>query len=95
MFLLVLKRLRISDLEIDKPLSTSWWSFGNFFLFLQVFAEQGLPVLFSWFYDFVKGGFYRCINNVVSVVAPDAPFERITEASIMAEFSRHWEEAKV
>ena len=98
MFLLVLKRLRISDLEIDKPLSTSWWSFGNFFLFLQVFAEQGLPVLLSRFYDFVKGGFYRCINNVVSyvrVVAPDAPFERITEASVMAEFSRHWEEAKV
>ena len=98
MFLLVLKRLRIGDLEIDKPLSTSWWSSGNFFLFLQVFAEQGLLVLFSRFYDFVKGGFYRCINNVVSyvrVVAPDAPFERITEASVMAEFSRHWEEAKV
>ena len=55
-------------------------------------------MLFSPFYDFVKGGFYRCINNVVSyvrVVAPDAPFERITEASVMAEFSRHWEEAKV
>ena len=92
MFLLVLKRLRISDLEIDKSLSTLWWSSRNFFLFLQVFAEQGLPVLFSRFYDFVKGGFYRCINNVVSyvrVVAPDAPFERITEASVMAEFSRH------
>ena len=47
---------------------------------------------------FVKGGFYRCINNVVSyvrVVAPDAPLERITEASVMAEFSRQWEEAKV
>ena len=46
MFLLVLKRLRIGDLEIDKPLSTSWWSSRNFFLFLQVFAKQGLPVLF-------------------------------------------------
>ena len=49
-------------------------------------------MLFSWFYDFMKGGFYRCINNVVSyvrVVAPDAPFERITEASVMAEFSKH------
>jgi hypothetical protein len=55
-------------------------------------------VLSSRFYDFVKGGFHRCINNVVSyvrVVAPDAPLERITEASITAEFSRQWEEAKV
>ena len=57
-----------------------------------------IPVLSSRFYDFVKGGFHRCINNVVSyvrVVAPDAPLERITEASVMAEFSRLWEEAKV
>ena len=91
MFLLVLKRLRIGDLEIDKPLSTSWWSSRNFFLFLQAFAEQGLPMFFPGFMIFVKVGFYRCINNVVSyvrVVAPDAPFEQITEASVMAEFSR-------
>ena len=57
-----------------------------------------IPVLSSRFYDFVNSGFHRCINNVVSyvqVVAPDAPFERITEASVMAELSRHWEEAKV
>ena len=55
-------------------------------------------MLFSWFYDFMKGGFYRCINNVVSyvrVVAPDAPFERITEASMTAEFVQRWDEAKV
>ena len=61
-------------------------------MFLQVFAEQGLPVLFSRFYDFVKGGFYQCVNNVVSyvwVVAPDAPFERITKASVTVEFSRY------
>ena len=57
-----------------------------------------IPVLSSWFYDFVRGGFHRCINNVVSyvrVVALDAPLELITEASITAEFSRQWEEAKV
>ena len=50
-----------------------------------------IPVLSSQFYDFVKSGFHRCINNVVSyvrVVAPYAPLERITEASVMAEFSR-------
>ena len=55
-------------------------------------------MLSSRFYDFVRGGFRRCINNVVSyvrVVAPDAPLERITEASVTAEFSRQWEEAKV
>jgi len=53
---------------------------------------------FSRFYDFVKGGFYRCINNVVLyvwVVAPDAPFEQITEASVTAEFAQRWDEAKV
>ena len=33
--------------------------------------------------------------SYVRVVAPDAPLERITEASITAEFSRQWEEAKV
>ena len=57
-----------------------------------------IPVLSSRFYDFVKGGFHRCINNVVSyvrIVAPDAPLERITKASVTAEFSRQWEEAKV
>ena len=57
-----------------------------------------IPMLSSWFYDFVKSGFHRCINNVVSyvwVVAPDAPLERITEASVSADFSRQWEEAKV
>jgi len=57
-----------------------------------------IPVLSSRFYDFVRGGFHRCINNVVSyvrVVAPDAPLEQITEASVTAEFSRQWEEAKV
>ena len=55
-------------------------------------------MLSSQFYDFVRCGFHRCINNVVSyvqVVAPDAPLERITEASVTAEFSRQWEEAKV
>jgi len=57
-----------------------------------------IPVLSSRFYDFVKGVFHRCINNVVSyvrVVAPDAPLEQITEASVTAEFSKQWEEAKV
>ena len=57
-----------------------------------------IPVLSSRFYDFVRGGFHRCINNVVSyvwVVAPDAPLERIIEASVSADFSRQWEEAKV
>ena len=66
--------------------------FWKFLLVPSGLAKQGLPVLFSRFCDFVKGGFHRCINNVVSyvrVVAPDAPFERITKASIMAEFSRH------
>ena len=55
-------------------------------------------MLSSRFYDFVKSGFHRCINNVVSyvwVVAPDAPLEQITEASVMTEFSRQWEKAKV
>ena len=55
-------------------------------------------MLSSRFYDFVRGGFHRCINNVVSyvrVVAPNAPLGRITEASVTAEFSRQWEEAKV
>ena len=33
--------------------------------------------------------------SYVRVVAPDAPLERITEASVIAEFSRQWEEAKV
>ena len=50
-----------------------------------------IPVLSSWFYDFVKSGFHRCINNVVSyvrVVAPDAPLERITKASVSTDFSR-------
>ena len=57
-----------------------------------------IPVLSSRFYDFVKGGFHRCINNMVlyvRVVAPDAPFERITKASVTVEFSKQWEEAKV
>ena len=57
-----------------------------------------IPVLSSRFYDFVKGGFHRCVNNVVffvRVVPPDAPLEQITEAFVMAEFSRWWEEAKV
>ena len=42
------------------------------------------------FFDFMKGSFHWCINNVISyvwVVAPDASFERITEAFVMAEFS--------
>ena len=55
-------------------------------------------MLSSRFYDFVNSGFHRCINNVVSyvrVVAPDAPLDRITEASVSAEFARQWEEAKV
>ena len=57
-----------------------------------------IPVLSSRFYDFVKGGFHRCVNNVVffvRVVPPDAPLEQITEASVTAEFSRRWEEANV
>ena len=33
--------------------------------------------------------------SYVRVVAPDAPLKRITEASISADFSRQWEEAKV
>ena len=33
--------------------------------------------------------------SYVRVVAPNAPLEQITEASIMAEFSRQLEEAKV
>jgi len=72
--------------------------FWEFLLVPSGLCRAGITGAFSRFYDFVKGGFYRCINNVVSyvwVVAPDAPFERITEASVMAEFSRHWEEAKV
>ena len=55
-------------------------------------------MLSSQFYDFVSAGFHRCINNVVSyvrVVAPDAPLEWITEASVTTEFSRQWEKAKV
>ncbi|XP_066357856.1 uncharacterized protein [Miscanthus floridulus] len=49
-----------------------------------------IPMLSSRFYDFVKGVFHRCINNVVSyvrVVAPDAPLEQITEASPLPDFS--------
>ena len=33
--------------------------------------------------------------SYVRVVAPNAPLERITEASVTTEFSRQWEEAKV
>ena len=33
--------------------------------------------------------------SYVWVVAPNAPLERITEASVTAEFSKQWEEAKV
>ena len=33
--------------------------------------------------------------SYVWVVAPNAPLERITEASVTAEFSRQWEETKV
>ena len=33
--------------------------------------------------------------SYVWVAAPDAPLERITEASVTVEFSRQWEEAKV
>ena len=50
-----------------------------------------IPVLSSRFYDFVKSGFHQCINYVVSyvrVVAPDAPLERITKASVSTDFSR-------
>ena len=35
-----------------------------------------IPVLSTRFFDFVKGGFHRCVNNVVffvRVVTPDAP----------------------
>ena len=33
--------------------------------------------------------------SYVRVVAPNAPLEQITEASVSANFSRQWEEAKV
>ena len=33
--------------------------------------------------------------SYVRVVAPDAPLEWITEASVTTEFSRQWEKAKV
>jgi len=35
------------------------------------------------------------VVSFVRVVAPNAPLERITEASVSADFSRQWEEAKV
>ena len=88
----MLKRLRIGDLEIDKPLSTSWWSSGFSSCSFRSLPSRDYRCFFPGLYDFVKGGFYRCINNVVSyvwVVAPDAPFEWITEASVMAKFLRH------
>ena len=35
-------------------------------------------VLSTRFFEFVKGGFYRCVNNVISfiwVATPDAPLQ--------------------
>lgn len=57
-----------------------------------------IPLIPSHFYDFVKSGFHRCINNVVAyvrVLAPDAPLERLAETTVTAEFTRQVEVAKV
>ena len=57
-----------------------------------------IPVLSTRFFEFVKGGFYRCVNNVISfirVATPDAPLQQIVDPSVTAEFAQRWDEAKV
>ena len=49
-----------------------------------------IPVLSTRFFEFVKGGFYRCVNNVISfiwVATPDAPLQQIVDPSVTAEFA--------
>lgn len=63
----------------------------------QMYLGDLIPLIPSWFYDFVRNGFRRCVNNVVAyvrVLAPDAPLERLAETST-AEFMRQVEAAKV
>ena len=55
-------------------------------------------VLSTRFFEFVKGGFYRCVNNVISfirVATPDAPLQQIVDPSMTVEFAQRWDEAKV
>ena len=57
-----------------------------------------IPVLSTLFFEFVKGGFYRCVNNVISfirVATPDAPLQQIVDPSMTAEFVQRWDEVKV
>ena len=64
----------------------------------QMYLGDLIPLIPSRFYDFVRNGFRRCVNNVVAyvrVLASDAPLERLAETSTTAEFMRQVEAAKV
>ena len=57
-----------------------------------------IPVLSTRIFEFVKGGFYCCVNNVISfirVATPDAPLQQIVDPSMTAEFAQRWDEVKV
>ena len=65
-------------------------------------TNQGLrgimPVLSTRFFNFVRGGFRRCINEIVSfirVATPEAPLERLVEPAVDAQFAQQWDVAKV
>ena len=57
-----------------------------------------IPVLSTRFFSFVRGGFYRCVNDVISfvrVATPDAPLQQIVDPTVSADFAQRWDVAKV
>ena len=48
-------------------------------------------VLSTRFFSFVRGGFYRCVNDVISfirVATPDAPLQQIVDPTVSADFAQ-------
>ena len=57
-----------------------------------------IPVLSTRFFSFVRGGFHRCVNDVISfiwVATPNAPLQQIADPTVTADFAQRWDEAKV
>ena len=50
-----------------------------------------IPVLSARFFSFVRGGFYRCVNDVISfiwVATPDALLQQIVDPTMSADFAQ-------
>lgn len=50
------------------------------------------------FFSFVRGGFHRCVNEIISfirVATPEAPLQQLVDPAVDAQFAQQWDVAKV